>query len=86
MEEQIKNTIYRKEDLKKSGGFKKKNNILEMDKKDFFIYLKENDLNIDPDYFDSTANISNGKKFRCSFNNIIAGTSQICKDFKNGCK
>jgi len=79
--EEIKIIIYGKEDLKKSGGFKIKNNVKEITKTEFFKYLKDNNLNINSDYFDFTANVSNGKKFRSSFNNMIIGTSKICEDF-----
>jgi hypothetical protein len=38
--------IYSKEDLKKSGGFKKKFNINWISKEDFFKYLKEKEFNL----------------------------------------
>ncbi len=79
--EQTKITIYGQEDLKKSGGFKKKNNVLEMNKETFFKYLKSNNLNISYGYIDLTGNISNGKKFKCSYNGLIIGVSAICKEF-----
>jgi len=55
--------IYSIEDVKKSGGFKKKNNVLRISKEDFFKYLKENDLNIQSEYIDSRGTISNDKRF-----------------------
>jgi len=81
MEEKTIISIYGKEDLKKSGQFKKKNNVKVMTKEDFFIYLKKNNISIKPDYFDITAKMSNGKKFKGSYCNIIIGTSKICNDF-----
>jgi len=39
--EEIKIIIYGKEDLKKSGGFKIKNNVKEITKTEFFKYLKD---------------------------------------------
>ena len=74
-------TIFSNEDIKKSGGFKKKNNVLEMEKTTFFKYLKENNLNIFSDYFDRTGKISNGKRFKCSYGNLIIGTSGLVKEF-----
>jgi len=79
METQI--IIYGREDLKKSGGFKKKNNVLEMTKTEFFKYLSDNFLNISSDYIDTAGSISNGKRFRCSYNGLIIGTSGIVKEF-----
>ena len=80
--EETQVTIYGKEDLKKSGGFKKKNNVLLMGKTAFFKYLKSNGLTIEADYYDSQGNISNDKKFKCSFSGLIVGTSSIVKEFK----
>jgi len=79
--------IYGQEDLKKSGGFKKKNNCLEMGKEDFFKYLKENDFKIISCYIDISGKILNMegeilKKFRCFLDNgWIIGTSGIVKEF-----
>ena len=78
--------IYGEEDLKKNGEFKKKNNIKEMSKEDFFKYLKDNKLNINYGYIDYYGNITNGKNFKCFFNNLIIGTSSICKEFQEGLK
>ena len=80
---------YCKEDLKKSGGFKKKFVQNWITKEDFFKYLKENNLNINSDYVDLTGNIFNKegevlKRFRCSLDNgFIIGTSGIVKEFNN---
>ena len=74
-------TIFSKEDIKKSGGFKKKNNILEMNKESFFKYLNENNLNIESEYIDRTGKITNGKRFKCDFKGFIIGTSGIVKEF-----
>jgi hypothetical protein len=73
--------VYGREDLKKSGGFKKKNNIKKYDKKNFFIYLKTNNLKINSQYIDHIGEITNEKRFRCSYNNFIIGTSAIVKEF-----
>lgn len=72
---------YSQEDIKKDGSFKKKNNIKQYDQTNFFIYLKENNLSINSNYIDITGNISNGLRFRCSFNGLVIGTSGIVKDF-----
>lgn len=79
METQI--TIFSNEDIKKSGGFKKKNNVLVKGKTEFFKYLKDNNLNITSDYFDHTGKLSNGKRFKCNYNNLIIGTSGIVEEF-----
>ena len=74
-------SVYGKEDVKKSGGFKKKNNVKFYDKTNFFIYLKSNDLKITSNYIDITGNVSNGKRFTCSYNGLPVGTSGIVKEF-----
>ena len=74
--------VYGPEDVKKSGGFKKKNNCLEFTKEGFFKYLKENKLNIESNYIDITGTISNGKRFRCGYNGLVIGTSGIVKEYK----
>lgn len=82
METQV--LIYGREDLKKSGGFKKGFIINWISKEDFFKYLKQNSLTIESDYCDITGSISNNKRFRCSLNNgFIIGTSGIVKEFKD---
>jgi len=73
--------IYSREDVKKSGGFKKKFEQNWISKEAFFKYLKDNELNVKSQYFDITGDISNGKRFRCSYNGMIIGTSGIVKEF-----
>ena len=73
--------MYGKEDLMKSGRFKKSNSVIEMTKQNFFKYLNESNLKIYSDYFEVTANISNGKKFRASYNDLVLSTSKICEEF-----
>ena len=73
--------IYGQEDIKKAGGFKKKNNVLQMNKETFFKYLRSNNLNISYGYMDQTGNITNGKRFKCYSNGFIVGVSGICKEF-----
>ena len=53
----MKIIIYSKTDLKKCGSFKKKNNSQEMNKEEFFKYLKDNSLNISYGYIDSFGSI-----------------------------
>ena len=83
--EETQITIFTNEDIKKSGGFKKKNNVLEMQKTDFFIYLRTNNLKITSDYVDYAGDIlkegDRFKRFKCSYNNLIIGTSGIVKEF-----
>jgi len=74
--------IYGQEDLKKSGGFKKKFKPNWINKTDFFKYLKDNNLNINSNYIDISGNILNiNKRFRCSFNNMVIGVSGLVKEF-----
>ena len=73
--------IYSREDVKKSGGFKKKFEQNWISKEAFFKYLKDNELNVKSQYFDITGDISNGKRFRCSYNGMIIGTSGIVEEF-----
>jgi len=54
-----------------------------MNKTDFFKYLKLNALKINSQYIDIIGEISNDKRFRCSYNNLIIGTSGIVKEFLN---
>ena len=76
--------IYGEQDLKKSGGFKKSFKLNWITKEAFFKYLKENNLNINSNYIDVTGNILNiNKRFRCSYNGFIIGTSGIVKEFNN---
>jgi len=81
METETKIIVYGQEDIKKAGGFKKKNNCLNLNKAEFFKYLKENDLKINSQYIDHIGEISNEKRFRCYYNNFIIGTSKIVEEF-----
>ena len=73
--------VYTREDLKKSGGFKKKNNVKEFSQEEFFDYLRDNDLDIKSDYIDATGTITDGSKFRAFMDNgLIIGTSGIVKE------
>ena len=81
MEEQTKVLIYGNEDIKKSGGFKKSFVENWINKEDFFKYLKENNLKINSQYIDHIGEISNNKRFRCSYKNFIIGTSKIVEEF-----
>jgi len=83
---ETKITIYTNDDIKKSGGFKIKNSVVEMGKEDFFKYLNENNLNIKSDYIDYAGDILNSegekfKRFSCSYGGLIIGVSGIVKDF-----
>ena len=80
METQI--LIYGEEDLKKSGGFKKKFKPNWISKTEFFKYLKENNLKINSNYIDISGNIINiNKRFRASYGNFPIGTSKIVEEF-----
>ena len=81
MENKVIIEIYGETDLKKSGGYKKKNNVLKMEKEVFFKYLKENNLNIESEYIDIRGTISNNKRFRASYNKMIIGVSDLVKEF-----
>ena len=73
-------TIYNKSDIKKSGGFKKKNNVKIMDKEEFISYVKDNDLTLSKGYIDITGFISDGSRFRCSYKGIVVGVTGIMKE------
>ena len=81
MNKMVEVLIYTQDDLKKSGGFKKKFDNNWISKEDFFKYLKENELKISYGYIDVTGSISNGKKFKCSHMGMFIGTSGIVKEF-----
>jgi hypothetical protein len=46
----MKITIFRDSDLKKAGGFKKKNKVKEMNKDEFKTYIKTNNFNLTKGY------------------------------------
>ena len=77
----MKILIYTREDLKKSGGFKKRFNQEWITKDEFFQYLSENDLKLTKPYMDSYGIISNDELFRCNYKGMIIGTSKIIEEF-----
>ena len=81
MEIETQVLVYGKEDITQKGKFKKRNSAINMSKTDFFKYLKENNLNITSCYIDITGEITNKKRFRCSYKGLIVGTSGIVKEF-----
>lgn len=91
--ELVKIIIFKQEDLKKSGGFKKRSNIKELSETEFFDYLKQNSLHIKSQYFDAVGDILkysdevgyllSGEYFKCSYRGIIIGTSTIVERYNN---
>ena len=69
--------IFRKEDLKKDGLFKKKNNVKLMNEEEFINYVRTNKLTLSKGYIDITGFISNGEMFKCSYNNMMVGVTGI---------
>lgn len=76
--------VYGKEDIKKSGGFKKKNNVKLLTEKEFKDYVKSNNLTLSKGYIDDLGFLSNEKRFRCFYNNIIVGVTKIIEDIGMG--
>jgi hypothetical protein len=73
----MKITIYSNDDIKKSGGFKKKNNILVLDDDKFIQYILDNQVLLTKGYIDYKGFISNGLFFKCEHKGIIIGVTGI---------
>jgi hypothetical protein len=69
-------TIFRREDLKKTGGFKKKNNLKMMNIKEFKQYIKTNKLTLTKGYIDNIGYISNEEMFKCNYKGLIVGVTK----------
>ena len=83
--------VYSGNDIKKDGKLKKKNNAKLYDETNFFIYLRQNSLNISYGYVDVIGDVSNGLKFRCylnygELNQMIIGCSGLVKKFRGDVK
>ena len=78
----MKITIFKDSDLKKCGGFKKKNNISILNKEEFFKYLLENNLSLSKGYIDNIGFISNSKKFKCNFKGFMVGVTSLINEFE----
>jgi len=76
----MKITIFRDSDLKKAGGFKKKNKVKEMNKDEFKTYIKTNNFNLTKGYIDLIGFISNGEKFRCYYKNMVVGVTNLIEE------
>jgi len=76
----MKITIFNNNDLKKTGGFKKKNNIKEFEKQEFKQYIKNNNLTLSKGYIDNIGYISNNQMFKCNHNNMIIGVTSIINE------
>ncbi len=76
----MKIEVYSEKDLKKSGGFKKKNNVLTFSKDEFIKYINDNKLEVSKGYIDLVGSISNGLKFRCYYNNFVVGVTKIIEE------
>lgn len=73
-------TIFNNSDIKKSGGFKKKNNIQKMNKTEFKQYVKTNNLTLSKGYIDNKGFLSNGNMFICSYNGLMVGVTGIINE------
>jgi len=74
-------TTFSNKDLKKSGGFKVKNNIKKYDKTNFKIYVKTNNLKLSKGYIDNIGFIDNGLMFKCNLDNsIVIGVTKIIQE------
>lgn len=74
--------IFRDSDVKKDGKLKVKNNSKEMNENDFIKYIKDNNLTLSKGYIDIIGFISNGEKFKCSYNGFIIGVTGIIEKVK----
>ena len=69
-------TIFNNEDIKKRGGFKKKNHAKTMTEETFIKHIIENDLNLSKGYIDNIGFISDNNMFKCnSESGIIIGVT-----------
>jgi len=75
--------IFTDSDIKKSGGFKKKNNIVEMGERQFIDYVKEKNLSITKGYIDNIGFLSNGQKFSCRYKNMMVGVTGVMERAEN---
>ncbi len=75
--------VFAKTDVKKNGQLKTKNHSMEFDEDGFTRYVRENNLKLSSGYIDSQGYISNGKIFRCYYNNLIIGVTGIIKKIQN---
>lgn len=81
----VKIIVFGKEDLKKSGGFKVKNNSLTFESEETFLdYVKSNNLKATTHYIDISASLSNNKMFKCWYNGFICGTTDLVNKINGG--
>ncbi len=71
-------TTFTKNDLKKKGGFKIKNNVKKYDEVNFKIYVNENNLTLSKGYIDNIGFLDNGLMFKCNMENgLMIGVTSI---------
>jgi len=79
----MKIQVFGKDDVKKSGGFKKKNNVKNLTEQEFKDYVRSNNLVLSKGYIDDKGFLSNGLRFRCFYNNLIVGVSKIVEELNS---
>lgn len=67
--------LFSREDLKKDGTLKKKNNALLMSQEQFKEYVSKENLTLSKGYIDNVGYTSNEKLFTCSFRGLIIGVT-----------
>jgi len=78
----MKIVLFGKNDVKVSGGFKKKNNVKEFDEQGFKAYVKENNLALSKGYIDNIGYTSNDLRFRCYYNDMIIGVTKLIEEVR----
>ena len=76
----MKILLFKNEDLTSKGTFKKKNNSKTLSEAEFKAYIKENNVTLKRGYIDLIGFISNGFKFRCYYNGICIGVTNLIKE------
>lgn len=71
-------TIFTRKDLKKQGGFKKRNNSKNYTEQEFIQVIKDYKYKLSKGYIDNIGYIDNTNyMFNCNYNGIIIGVTGI---------
>jgi|TARA_Y100000310_G_scaffold62588_1_gene57923 hypothetical protein len=78
--------IFCDKDIKKSGGYKLKNDVVVMKEQEFINYVKDSNLLLSKGYIDLVGFLSNNKKFKCynDTRNLIIGVTGIIDKINEG--
>ena len=76
-------TTFTQNDLRKAGGFKKKNNCITYSENEFIDFVKKNKLILSKGYIDNIGYIDNEKMFKCNMENgLMIGVTSIINKIK----